>query len=139
MAYTNATALSAAIALAESANDTELVEKLTKMLTVTTKPRAKSDTGMSANTLKNINHAREVAKIVWDAAPMVVTDADGNSTAEPARFNSVDLVNLYSNPEVMSAQKMCAILKRAAEGGWLSRVLVKNKPMWVAGEVDPRA
>lgn len=99
---------------------------------------AQKPSGPSKNTLQNIGFAREVAIMVWDMAPMTVTDSEGVSETVPAMVSSKDLVTRFGRQEVSSTQKMSAILKHAMENGWLVRVEQKSKVLWQRGEVDPR-
>jgi hypothetical protein len=94
---------------------------------------------LSKNTFQNMGFAREVAIMVWDMAPMTVTDSEGVSETVPAMVSSKDLVTRFGRQEVSSTQKMSAILKHALEAGWLVRVEQKSKVLWQRGEVDPRA
>lgn len=128
-AYTNATALAAAIDLAVAAEMPDLATKLGRMLEVTTKPKSKTN-GTTKAQLQNISLARRVAAFVWDFV------AEGD---DDAAVTSMLVVSSAGIPEVTTTQKAVHLLKVAAGAGWVERREIKSRVYWFAGDIDPRA
>ena len=126
MAYTNVTALSAALELAKGTEDTELVEKLARMLEVASKPAPKSE-GMTAEQRQNLALARDVAAWVWELK-------DAGTEQVTTKF----VVQNFGDMRITSTQKAASLLTKCVAQGWIQRMQVKSQTVYAVGELDPR-
>lgn len=119
--YTNATALSAALELANAAQMPDLAAKLGHMLEQASKPSKRSDQPTKQQ-MRNKQLELEIAKFV---------------RAQPEPLAAKDIAKRMGNAEITSSQKAASLLKNAAKMGWVVRLEVKGDVLWGAGEVCP--
>lgn len=119
--YTNATALAAAIDLANYADMPDLAAKLAHMLEQATKPSKRSDQPTKQQ-MRNKQLEIEIAQFV---------------RAQPEPLAAKTIAARMGNAEITSSQKAASLLKNAAKMGWVVRLEVKGDVLWGAGEVCP--
>lgn len=119
--YTNATALSAALELANAAQMPELAAKLAHMLEQASKPSKRSD-APTKQQMRNKQLEIEIAQFV---------------RAQPEPLAAKTIAARMGSAEITSSQKAASLLKNAAKMGWVVRLEVKGDVLWGAGEVCP--
>lgn len=102
----------------EPATAAEVAAVLAHMAEVKAKPRAKTE-GMTKQQMAALALAKQVAVFV---------------RAQSEGVTSKQVVEGCGLPEVGSTQKAAHLLKLCAQHGWLTRVEVKSKVLWVAGD-----
>ena len=119
--YTNATALSAALELANAAQMPDLAAKLAHMLEQASKPSKRSDQPTKQQ-MRNKQLELEIAKFV---------------RAQPEPLAAKDIAKRMGSAEITSSQKAASLLKNASKMGWVVRLEVKGDVLWGAGDVCP--
>ena len=110
--YTNATALTAAIAIVkENSTDMELVAKLERMATIAAKPRTKQ-TGPTKAQRERLERAKEVRAAIA-------------ATGEPQGSRWIMEHVKY----LTSTQAVTATMRTAVEHGWIEVIRTPNKPI----------
>ena len=126
MAYTNVTALAAALELANAAQMPELAAKLAHMLEQASKPAPKRE-GLTAEQRRNLALSREVAAWVW-----------AQKDAGIEQVTTKYVVQNFGDPSVTSTQKAASLLTKCIAQGWVQRLQVKSQTFYAVGEIDPR-